>query len=220
MACPTSTPHPFSGTGSGRPPSPVPENITMKTIIYCIQRSDWPSPQSINYKYGKHNGGNPFATAIAGDRIMARMHARRKGRARSNRPYLTENPKWVQPSAKEIENLVAQLGKDGHSTSLIGMKLRDQHGVPSVKLATKKSILQILKDNGTTFALPEDLTSLMKKAVSLQAHLQENPKDLHNKRGLNLLDAKIRRLVRYYKDNGVLPDDWIYSLKTARLQVE
>ncbi|HYU07016.1 MAG TPA: 30S ribosomal protein S15, partial [Thermoplasmata archaeon] len=41
-----------------------------------------------------------------------------------------------------------------------------------------------------------------------------------NKRGLQLIESKIRRLSRYYKDRGVLPSDWDYSLKLAELQVK
>jgi small subunit ribosomal protein S15 len=60
----------------------------------------------------------------------------------------------------------------------------------------------------------------MRKAVNIGDHLSENPKDLHNRRSLELIEAKIRRLMRYYKKKGVLPEDWQYNLKTAKLLVE
>ena len=99
-------------------------------------------------------------------------------------------------------------------------KLRDQFGIPSVKLATGKSISKILAENKRDPKLPEDLRNLMKKAVNLGEHLQENPKDIHNKRALGLTEAKIRRLMRYYKNEGTLPSDWVYNLKSAKLLVE
>src|SRR5881628_113355 len=34
------------------------------------------------------------------------------------------------------------------------------------------------------------------------------------------IDARLRRLSRYYKSRGVLPSDWDYSLKLAELQVK
>ncbi|TRO46605.1 30S ribosomal protein S15, partial [Candidatus Bathyarchaeota archaeon] len=67
---------------------------------------------------------------------------------------------------------------------------------------------------------PEDLENLLRKAINLSSHLMRNPKDLHNKRALQLIEAKIRRLVRYYKANGRLPEDFKYSLDAARLMVE
>jgi len=151
---------------------------------------------------------------------MARIHARRKGKSSSTKPYRTENPGWVPISGTEIEDLIVRLSKEGKSTSEIGIILRDQYGVPSTKLATSKKITKILKENKVEFKLPEDLTNLIKKAVNLSDHLKENPKDLHNKRSLHLTEQKIRRMVRYYQKTDVLPPDWEYSLKTAKLLVD
>jgi small subunit ribosomal protein S15 len=50
--------------------------------------------------------------------------------------------------------------------------------------------------------------------------MNNNKKDLSNERGLHLIEAKIRRLVKYYKRNDVLPQDWLYSLKNAELLIE
>jgi small subunit ribosomal protein S15 len=151
---------------------------------------------------------------------MARMHARRKGKSSSKRPYRKKNPEWVPLSLAEIEKLAVKLANEGLSTAAIGIKLRDQYAVPDVKLATGKSISQILKANDVKFDIPEDIRNLMKKAVNLHAHLEVNSHDLHNKRSLALTEAKIRRLLRYYKKNGVMPADWKYSIKAAELQVE
>ena len=151
---------------------------------------------------------------------MARMHARRHGKSGSTRPYRTETPAWVSQSPEEIEGLVVELYKDGNSTALIGLKLRDSYGVPSVKSITGKSIGTILKENNITFRLPEDISNLMRKVVKINEHMQDNPKDLHNKRAMQLMEAKIRRLERYYKKTGVIPVKWKYSIKTAKLEVE
>ena len=95
---------------------------------------------------------------------MARMHARRKGRSGSSPQTRKENPKW-SPKAKDVEKLILELSADGKSSSEIGIILRDMHGVPSVKLATGKSISSVLSDGGSSPSLPEDLTNLMRKAV-------------------------------------------------------
>ena len=99
---------------------------------------------------------------------MARMHARRKGRSGSSPQTRKENPKW-SPKGKDVERLVMELSSEGKSSSEIGIILRDMHGVPSVKLATGKSITSILSDGGVASSLPEDLTNLMRKAVRLGA---------------------------------------------------
>jgi small subunit ribosomal protein S15 len=151
---------------------------------------------------------------------MARIHARKKGKSKSSRPYRAEKPEWTTLKSKEVERMVIKLADEGHSSSVIGMKLRDQHGIPSVKLATGKSVLRILAENKRSPKLPEDIRNLMKKAVNIGEHLSENPKDIHNRRALGLTEAKIRRLMKYYKGQGTLPPEWVYNLKSAKLLVE
>lgn len=151
---------------------------------------------------------------------MARIHARRRGSSGSKKPMVTENPKWVPLSTEEISDLVAKMAGEGMTTARIGLVLRDQYAVPNVKLATGKTITEICLEKGVKFELPEDLSNLMKRAVSLSGHVKGNPKDLHNLRGLQLIESRIRRLVKYYKREGVLPESWTYALETAALQVE
>ena len=151
---------------------------------------------------------------------MARMHARRKGKSCSKRPLITENPAWVTLSATEIEDIIVKMAKDGNGSAKIGLVLRDQYGVPDVKLATGKTITAIMKEKGVAPALPEDLANLMRRAIDLNVHLKENRGDISNRRGLMLIEAKIRRLERYYKANNVLPADWKYSLNTAELMLK
>lgn len=151
---------------------------------------------------------------------MARMHARRKGKSCSKRPLITENPAWVTLSATEIEDIIVKMAKDGNNSAKIGLVLRDQYGVPDVKLATGKTVTAIMKEKGVAPALPEDLANLMRRAIDLNVHLKENRGDISNRRGLMLIEAKIRRLERYYKANNVLPADWKYSLNTAELMLK
>lgn len=151
---------------------------------------------------------------------MAKMHSRRKGRASSERPMITENPSWVPLSATEIESKITDLAKDGMSYAMIGMVLRDQYAVPNIKLATGKSVTEILAENGLKGDLPEDLARLMARAINLNVHIKANHNDVANKRGLALIEAKIRRLERYYKRNGVLPATWKYSLANAELMLK
>ena len=62
--------------------------------------------------------------------------------------------------------------------------------------------------------------NLMRRALGLIDHLNNNSKDLHNRRQLSLCESKIRRLSRYYKRNGTLPDSWTYKRDQLRLMVE
>jgi small subunit ribosomal protein S15 len=151
---------------------------------------------------------------------MSRMHSQRKGSSGSKRPLLTENPKWVQQSPGEVMDLVAKMVGDGMSMAMTGLVLRDQYAIPNVRLATGKSVKAICEAKGLKFELPEDLQALMKRAVQMTDHVKKNKKDLHNLRGRKLIESKIRRLVKYYKREGIIPETWNYSLDTAALQVE
>ncbi|MHC1610771.1 MAG: 30S ribosomal protein S15 [Candidatus Methanospirareceae archaeon] len=148
---------------------------------------------------------------------MARMYARRRGRSGSKRPLMGEPPEWVEMTAEEVEEKVVELNNQGLSTSQIGILMRDRYSVPSVPLVTGKKITRILKERGSASELPEDLQNLMRKAVRLRKHLGANKKDIHNKRALQLTESKIRRLVKYYKRERVLPGDWRYKPETAEM---
>jgi small subunit ribosomal protein S15 len=151
---------------------------------------------------------------------MAKMHARRRGKSASSKPLVTENPEWVPMSKEEVEQTVVRLAKEGMTASKIGMVLRDQYAVPSVRLATGKTMLEILEQNGLKQPLPDDLVALMRKAINVSLHMSENKKDMANNRNMQLIESKIRRLVKYYKRLDILPQDWEYSLKNAELLIE
>lgn len=152
---------------------------------------------------------------------MARIHARRKGKSGSKHPAERKaHPDWSSLNPREVEAHVIELGKKGHSTSEIGMIIRDQYAVPDVKVATGKKISKILAANNIKPEIPEDLKNLISRALQLRSHLDENKKDLKNKRNLQLTESKIRRLAKYYIKSNILPDDWKYSPKTAKLLFE
>lgn len=151
---------------------------------------------------------------------MARMYSRKRGKSGSTKPVKKVKPSWVRYSSKEIEQLILKLHKAGESTSEIGIILRDTYGVPDVKAITKKRITKILEDNKVVLKLPEDLTNLIRKDIALMAHLEINKKDMPAKRGHQLTESKIKRLVKYYKKINKLPKDWNYDVKKAKLLVE
>ena len=151
---------------------------------------------------------------------MSRMHSGRKGHRGSNRPHSSEAPAWSTIDKAEIEELIVNLAKEGHSTAMIGTILRDCHAVPNARLVTGERVSETLARNGISGKYPEDLMNLMRKALNLMDHLSSNQKDLHNRRQLSLCESKIRRLARYYIGTGKLPQDWVYKQDQLRLMVE
>ena len=134
--------------------------------------------------------------------------------------YIMARPEWVTYSDEEIEEMILKFNREGKSTSEIGIILRDQYGIPKVKDVTGERITEILKRNNQAGDYPEDLMNLIKRAVNIRDHLEENPKDLHSKRGLTIIESRIRKLAAYYVNEGELPEGWRYNPQQAALLVK
>ncbi len=150
---------------------------------------------------------------------MARLHSRKKGKSGSVRPPRLEKPVWIERSAEEVENLVIKLARKGFPKSMIGIMLRDSYGIPLVKVVTGKKITQILDEHEIQVPLPEDLSNLVKKALNIRKHMEENHKDLQGKKGLQRTEAKIYRLIKYYKKAKDLPQTFKYDPEKIRTLV-
>ncbi len=122
---------------------------------------------------------------------------------------------WVIYDKDEVRELVEKLHSEGLEPSEIGRRLRDRYGIPDVSEVTGESVTETV-DTGE---FPEDIRNLMRKAVNLQEHLDENTEDTSAKRSLSLIESKIRRLADYYRGDRI-PEDWTYNIEKARLVVE
>ena len=149
---------------------------------------------------------------------MARIYARKKGSSGSKKP--AKPGKFTDFSKDDVEKIILKLRKEGYQQAQIGLILRDQYGIASVKAMTGKSILKILEENNVAPEMPQDLLNLLKKAVLLRKHMERHKKDATSKRGLELLESKIRRMGKYYIKTKKLPADWKYSYEEAQLIVQ
>jgi small subunit ribosomal protein S15 len=120
-------------------------------------------------------------------------------------------------SADEVSSLTIKLGKEGLSPSEIGVRLRDDYGIPLVKPIIGKSIAQLLRENKLAPAIPEDLQNLLERAKRVQSHLAVFKSDARNVRSLELIEAKIYRLSKHYKKVGLIPTDFKYAAVVAQL---
>ncbi len=146
---------------------------------------------------------------------MARMHSRKHGRHGSKKPTEKIKLDWLMYDKGEIEKLILKLAKEDETNAKIGIILRDQYGIPDIrqfglrvsKIAPKKEV-------------PEDLYTLLVRAVNLHKHMDASRKDSKAKHGLELMESKIRRLGKYYARTGKLPKGWKYSIDKAKLLVK
>ncbi len=145
------------------------------------------------------------------------MPKQEKGKSHETRPVSKRAPSWCKYQSEEVEALIVKLAKEGNSASRIGTILRDQYSVPLSKPITGKRILKIMRENKLAPAFPEDLASLLKKAESLALHLEKNRTDLYNRRALQLIEAKIHKVSRFYKKEGIVSASWKYEPKIASI---
>lgn len=147
------------------------------------------------------------------------MHTRRRGTSGSDKPAANEPPEWSDVAADVIEERIVELAGQGMDPAQIGVELRDEGvqgtPVPDVRLATGKKITEILDEHDAAPEIPPDLRSLLEKAVKLADHLEENEQDHHNKRALQNVESKIRRLANYYRGEKI-PADFEYTADNAR----
>lgn len=149
---------------------------------------------------------------------MARIHTHTHGKSHSIRPTSKSLPSWLNQSKDQISSLVVKLSKEGLSPSEIGLKLRDEHGIPLVKTVVGKSMIELLAENNVKPEMPEDLDKLVNKALGLQKHLKIHNSDHRNVRSLELVEAKIHRLSKYYKSVDRIPKSWKYAAVIAQLE--
>lgn len=151
---------------------------------------------------------------------MARMHSRKKGKSGSKKPMKSNKAIWEKYNDKEVVLLIEKFAKEGKTSSEIGITLRDSYGIPDVKLITKKPIASILREKKLYPKLPEDMRALIKKAIKITEHNEQNKHDQPSIRGLTLTESKIRRLAKYYRLRELLPEAWRYSRTNAKLLIE
>jgi small subunit ribosomal protein S15 len=149
---------------------------------------------------------------------MARIHVHTHGKSHSTRPSSKGAPAWITLSRDQVSALVIKLANDGLSPTEIGIKLRDEEGIPLVKPILGKTVTSLLLENNIRSEMPEDLDKLVKKALGLQRHLKVHNSDHRNVRSLELIESKIHRLSKYYKRIGKIPKNWKYAAVIAQLE--
>lgn len=134
---------------------------------------------------------------------------------------MTTKKSWIEYEKDEVKRIILKLADAGKTQSEIGLILRDQYGIPSVKHFgfTIQEFLEAEKPKDTK-NLPEDIFNLLKKAVRMYDHLEKHKKDKKGRHSLQLVESKIRRLAKYYIRKKKLPKDWKYTIEKAKLIVK
>lgn len=103
-------------------------------------------------------------------------------------------PSWVKMSEAELKKLIKELSEK-YAPSKIGIILRDQYGIPSVKIYGKK-MQDYLKELG--IEVNEDLENAEKKVEKLKEHTKNNITDKKAKHKMQRAQARLNIIRRYF----------------------
>lgn len=97
---------------------------------------------------------------------------------------------WMKMKPAEVEKLVVEMANKGMSAEKIGLVLRDQHGIPKVRLFGKK-MSKILSENKIESNAEEK--NVLNNIETLKVHLEKNKKDQPAKRSLTTNLSRLRK---------------------------
>jgi len=121
-----------------------------------------------------------------------------------------EKKVYKKLSKEETEKLVLEMAKKGMSSAKIGLVLKKEYGVPKAKYVVGK-IEKLLVKNKMGKQMPEELSNMIDKAKKLRKHFEKNKKDMSAKRGILVVEAKIRKRAAYFRKKKMLSGDWEYK---------
>ncbi|RMD45588.1 30S ribosomal protein S15 [Candidatus Pacearchaeota archaeon] len=105
-----------------------------------------------------------------------------------------KKPSWLKLSEPKLKELIAQLAEK-HPPSVIGHILRDQYGVPTVRVYGKK-LGDYLRELG--IERNEDLENAQRKVERIKEHLKSNITDRKAKHKLQKAQSRLNVLRRYF----------------------
>jgi|SRR3989344_1899158 len=110
----------------------------------------------------------------------------------TTKPQKIEKPSWLKYTEKEVKELILTIAKDQPSSEKIGLILRDQHGIPDVKIYGLK-ISKVLSDK---FQEPttKNLQARLEKIIT---HYKKNKQDKRAERSLIITKSKLKKREEY-----------------------
>lgn len=106
----------------------------------------------------------------------------------------SEKPVWLKYSEEEVKAIIIKLANKGLTAEKIGLTLRDQYGIPKVRLYNLK-IKEVLKEKGL-FEEPT-IKNLKEKVALIENHFKKNKGDKTSERSLIISKAKLKKREDY-----------------------
>lgn len=109
----------------------------------------------------------------------------------------TEKPVWLKYTAEEVKGIILKLVNKGMTSEKIGLTLRDQYGIPRVKLYGFK-IKEVLKEK-EKYEDP-NVHNLKKNLDIIVEHNKKNKGDKKAERALTITKVKLKKREEYLNE--------------------
>ena len=106
-----------------------------------------------------------------------------------------EKPVWLKYSDDEVKAIIIKLADKGLTAEKIGLVLKDQYGIPKVKLYNLK-IKKVLEEKDK-FKEPTTI-NLQTKLGKIIEHYKKNKQDKRAERALIITKAKLKKREDYH----------------------
>ena len=113
--------------------------------------------------------------------------------SRTKKDKNIEKPVWLKYTEEEVKAIIFKLADKGLTSEKIGLVLRDQYGIPKVRLYNLK-INKVLKEK---FKEPT-VINLQAKLDKIIAHFKKNKQDNKTGRSLIITKAKLKKREDYH----------------------
>ena len=112
--------------------------------------------------------------------------------SKTKKPSKIAKPVWLKYTEEEVKAIVLKLADKGLTAEKIGLVLRDQYGIPKVKIYDLK-ISKILKEK---FQEPTNV-NLKNKLQKIISHYKKNKQDKKAELSLIITKAKLKKREDY-----------------------
>src|SRR3989344_6877820 len=111
--------------------------------------------------------------------------------SKTKKPSKIEKPVWLKYTEEEVKAIILKLANKGMTAEKIGLVLRDQYGIPKVKIYELK-IKKILEEKNK-YEEPA-IKNLNEKAVKIEKHYNKHKKDKKAERSMIITKAKLKKI--------------------------
>jgi small subunit ribosomal protein S15 len=109
----------------------------------------------------------------------------------------SEKPVWLKYTQEEVEAIILKLANKNFTSEKIGLILRDQYGIPNVRLFGIK-IKQVLSEKEKY--QDSNILNLKKKVEKIEEHYKKNRQDKKAERYLIINKAELKKREDYLKN--------------------